>query len=386
MKTKTPLLSSRNGLGVTLGLSLALAAGAAMGAETIKLGVVAPITGFQAILGVSEQHGVQMAVDEINSSGGIAGKKIEVDLADAGMSNATAVSATIKVIDDKVNAIIGLPVSTQNIAMAPILKKGGIPTFFASTANVVTTLGAPMWRVVVADGVSLPIAIKFVKDTLHKTKIGVMNVNDEYGNGSAQLAEESAKSSGLSVVAHESFAASIRDFSPQLLKIKNAGAEVLMVYAYPVSVAAILKQRVSLGLTMPVIGANPIAQASVLHLVTDAEANGAHGVGSIDPNVSPSPAVKVWLAKFESKFHTPADTYAAAYYDAVMLLKKAVEEVKGATDPASIRKGLLTVKNYQGISSPFTCAPDGNCAHVAWIVQDKGKTPVIIKEVREPGY
>jgi branched-chain amino acid transport system substrate-binding protein len=387
MQKRAVQFALRQGLGMTVGLSLSLAAFSVMGApQTIKLGLVAPITGLDAIMGIAEQHGVQMAVDEINSSGGIAGRKIEVDLADSGLSNATAVSAVIKVIDDGVVAIMGSPKSTQNIAIAPTLKKSGIPTLFASTATVVTTLGAPMWRLVVSDAVSIPAAVIFAKNTLHKSKIGLMTNNDDYGNSSTASIEQAAKLHGLTIVAQEKFSPATRDFAPQLLKIKNAGADVLMVYSYPLFDAAILKQRGTLGVTMPVIGGNPMTQASVLHLLTAAEANGAYGVGTRDPTVAPSPVVKAWIDKFEHEFHTPVDPYSAAYYDGVMLIKKAIEAEKGATDPTSIKKGLLSIKNYQGISSSFTCAPSGNCAHIASIVQNQGKTPMLVKEIRQPGY
>jgi branched-chain amino acid transport system substrate-binding protein len=243
-----------------------------------------------------------------------------------------------------------------------------------------------MYRLVVRDAVSLPVAVSFVKNDLKKTKLAVIHVDDEYGNGSASLIEESAKKLGMTVVLNEPYASTTKDFSALLTKVKTSGAEAMMVYGDPVTVAAIVKQRYVMGLNgLPMMGANPIGQSSFLSLLSDAEIEGIYGTGTIDPTFVGGEPARPWLERFQAKFNTPADTYAAAYYDGVQLLRNTLAAAASPPDSDAIKKGLATARPYQGITGTFKCSENGECAHSASVFQVRNHIPVVISTVTEPG-
>lgn len=355
------------------------------GPKAIRLDVIAPISGLNAGSGADERNGIQLAIDEINQAGGIDGQKLEMRLSDAGDSNTSALDATMKAVSSKPAAIFAPPVTSQDLAIASTILQSGIPTFFVSTADILTSSGAPMYRLITRDAANLSAATTFVRDDLKKTKIAVLHIDDEYGNGAARLVDEYAKKSGLTVVSDQGFLASNRDYSAQLKKIKSSGAEAIVLYGPPSESAYILKQRQVLGLAgIPTLDVNATMHPSLASLVTEQELDGIYAVGTIDPAMNGSEPTQAWLARYRTKFNTPGNTYSAGYYDAVQLLRHALLTSKGITDPEVLRRSLTSIKNYQGISGPLTCTETGDCAHTSWIFQERGRTPAIIRSVLEP--
>ncbi len=345
----------------------------------IRIGIGISTTGDFSAEAPFYQNEARLFEKQINQAGGINGKKVRVIITDNQSTNPGALNALNKSVEfEKVLAFIGPVKSTQILAMSDAVKNFGIPTMVGGTNVTITNLGNPwLFRCRVNDGIVTAILVRYIKDELKLSKIGVIYSNEAFGAGGADGIEQYAKQFGLTLVARERFNLGDRDFTAQLLALKKAGAEVMVLYSVGHNEAArIIVEYRQLGSPYKYVGPPAVATKTVLDLAGEA----AEGlVGFVDSVPGMNETNRKFVEAYRKEFNSEPDTQAPWTVDALNLLANAIR--KGGEDRAKIREALLATKGYEGVLGVYNFTPDGEGLHGGPIAVIKGGKPQLVKMV-----
>jgi len=192
------------------------------------------------------------------------------------------------------------------------------------------------------------------------------------------LAAKAAQEMGLKPVAVESHNAEDKDFSAQLGRLRDAGAQMVILWTHDNESALIVRQAKQLGLPMKFAGSTSLSQPVFVKLAGDA-AEGAISSSDFVPS-DPDPKTQAFAKKYQQQYHVEAELYAATYYDATYLAAKAIE-MAGGTEPAKVREAFGKLQ-YSGILGDYKCEADGDCNHQILIVEIQKGAPVVKTTVR----
>jgi len=372
--------------------SAAAAAGAAFGfpaivgaaPEPIRLGSIPCLTGSNALLGQQEHEGVLLAVEEINARPDkvYGGRPFEIVEEDATNDNQSAVVALNKLLGENVVAIVCPVLSTQIQAMAPVMKTHDIPWMTGGTAVKNTQLGVPgLFRLRASDGITAAGMTNFaVKDKKGK-KVAILHASDAFGTGGADQIVQDLKKLGMDPVANEQYPKDAKDYTAEILKIKQAGADALLMYIQnPSDTVIILKQIRSLGLTIPIIGSPSLTNQTAME-VAGKDANGAYGAVDFIVGFNSNVATH-FLTAFYNRFHHLPDvgTGSGWVYDAVNMLASVYRKQK-STDPNQTIASLKVTKGWEGVLGRFDADPEGNMVHSVSIGQIQDGKLHLVKKV-----
>ena len=349
--------------------------------ETIKIGINAPLTGDIPKVGEGTKFAAQMWLEGVNTAGGIevGGKKYKVELIieDNESKAESAVKANTKLItEDEVLAVVGPQSSKQAVPAGGKANELGTPMISPWSTNPNTTKDRPyVFRGCFLDPFQGPVVANFIKDEFGFKKAAVLyDVASDYPKGLAEFfkaAWEKQNGPG-SVVAYESFTTKDADFSSQLTKINNSGAEVLFIPQYYNEVALIVQQAHQLGWNKPIVGSDSWGSAETVKLCgkdcyglffsTHYAAAGAQG------------ATKAFIDRYEKEHGYVPDDVAALTWDAVRIVQAAIEGIGELTgdiekDRKAVRDALATIKDFDGITGGMTFTEDGDPIKCAVIVR-----------------
>ena len=358
-------------------LVAAMIAGVGAAGGEIPIGMDTPVTGPNAANGALWIKAVRLAQKQINAAGGVNGKLINVIIEDDQSTNPGALAAVNRSIEqDKVLALLGPTTSTQILAVSDTIKQAAIPTLVGGSAVAVTRQGNPwLFRVRPDDSIVAQGMVKYIKEDMKLTKIGILHDADAFGSGGADLVEKFANENGLSVVKREKYAGSDRDFTAQLLSLKSAGTEVMLVYATAgPAIAVIQRQYRQIGSPYKFLGSPTSAQENTLALSKEA----AEGLIAMMDNV-PGEALKKYAVDYKKEYNEELNTFAAFDYDALNILVNAIR--KGGEDRAKIREVLLATKGSVGVLGTYSFTPNGDSLHTASVVQIENGKPKVLKVV-----
>ena len=245
---------------------------------TIKIGLDVPMTGDIAYVGTQSQRAGEMKVEDINNAGGldVGGKKYTLELIvednESKAESATA-AATKLITQNRVLAIVGPQASKQAVPTGEVANENETPMISPWSTNPNTTLNRPwVFRACFLDRFQGPVVANFVTNEFGFTKAAVLyDVASDYPKGLAeffQKAWEELNGAG-SVVAFESFTTGDTDFSAQLTKIKESGAEFIFTPQYYNEVALIAQQAHELGWDAPIVGSDSWGSAELMNLCGD---------------------------------------------------------------------------------------------------------------------
>jgi branched-chain amino acid transport system substrate-binding protein len=353
----------------------------AKGPESIRIGVNAPLTGDIPKVGEGTKFAAQMWLEDVNAAGGIevGGKKYKVELIieDNESKAESAVKANTKLItEEDVLAIVGPQSSKQAIPAGGKANELGTPMISPWSTNPDTTKDRPyVFRGCFLDPFQGPVVANFIKNEFGFKKAAVLyDVASDYPKGLAEFfkaAWEKQNGPG-SVVAYESFTTKDADFSSQLTKINNSGAEVLFTPQYYNEVALIVQQAHQLGWNKPIVGSDSWGSAETvklcgkdcygLYFSTHYAAAGAKG------------ATKAFIDRYEKEHGYVPDDVAALTWDAMRIIQAAIEGAGELTgdiekDRKAVRDALATIKNFDGITGGMTFTQDGDPIKCAVIVR-----------------
>ena len=299
--------------------------------EPIKFVVAGPMTGDVAELGGFQLEGVEVAVEEINAAGGMGGRPIEIEVFDDKCDSTEAALVASRVANDPdVFAVIGHMCSGATMAAGPIYEEAGLTFLTASSTRPdLTQQGwTHLFRTITHDMGWGPILADMAINTLGKKKVALVYATDDYGVGMLEATRPAVVELGGEVVAEETFRHGDKDFSAQLAKMAEDGTEVLILLTEYTEGALFARQRAAAGM-----GDVPVICASTMQLPAFIELGGEAVEGAIIGTAwdrwSTDPGPKELNDKWTGLFDRPCNEINAYYYDAVYIMKMAVEQ--GAT-------------------------------------------------------
>jgi branched-chain amino acid transport system substrate-binding protein len=365
-----------------LGLIAGLTIGALglQAADTVKIGFTPPITGASASEGALQLKAIKLALKQINAAGGINGKKIDLVIVDNQSTNPGALAALQKAVEqEKIVALVSSVKSTQILAMSDAVKKYGIPTIIGGTNATLTRQGNPwLFRVRPDDSIAAGAMVKYIKEDTKFTKVGILHDTDAFGTGGADLVEKDAKEAGLQVVKREKYTTKDKEFTAQLLSLKNAGAQIMVLYGTnPDDVAVIQRQYRQLGAPFKYIGSPSSQMRDCLNLSRDA-AEGIYAVADFVPGQSP--VNKKYADEYRAEYHEEFDATSAWTYDGLYILANAIKKV--GEDRGKIREAILGLRGYQGVLGNFNFTPNGDGLNEVSVVQIEKGNPKLVKIIK----
>jgi branched-chain amino acid transport system substrate-binding protein len=339
--------------------------------DTIKIGEFGSLTGDNASFGISQNNGVQMAVEEINAAGGVLGKKIELIVEDNQTKQGETTTIVRKLISqDHVVALIGEVASSKTLEAAPIAQESKIPDIATAATNPrVTQTGDYIFRVCFTDDFQAVVIARFVLEKLEKKKVAFMtDVKQDYSVGLTGIAKDYLLKHGGEVVKEQSYSSGDKDFRAQLTDIKSANPDVIITTGYYPEAALIAKEARQLGIKSVLVGGDGWDGASLIPVGGKA-IEGAYFSNHFSVE-DKSPAVQDFVSKYKQKYNALPDAFAALGYDAIKLLADAITRA-GGTDPQKLRDAIASTKNFPGVSGTITINPERNATKSAVILTIK---------------
>ncbi len=342
---------------VLFGALVALGYLSSLAAAQIKIGVAEALTGNAAQYGVPIRKGFELAVSEINGSGGINGNKIELIVEDEQGKKEEAINVFKKLIfQDKVLMLFGPTLSNSAQASDPVAQAAKVVVFGTSnTADGITSIGNYVFRNSVTEADILPVTLKVAAQKTGLKKVAVLYGNDDIftksGYDNFKKALETLK---IPVTTTETFAKGDVDFKPQLTKIKASKADAIVLSALVAEGAPAMVQARQLGITLPLIGGNGMNSPKVFDLAKDNSDN--LWVGSPWSSENPAAENKRFIAAYQKAHSAMPDQFAAQAYDAMHIVAQALKQVKLTgkleADRNALRNALPAVQ-IAGATGPF---------------------------------
>ena len=336
----------------------------------IPVGQFGSLTGAQATFGESSDKGVQLALEEINGSGGVLGQQIRLITRD-NQSKPGETSTTVRelITRDKVVALIGEVASGRSLEAAPIAQRSGIPMISpSSTSEKVTEAGDHIFRVCFIDPFQGKVCAKFARG-LGVTKAAILtDVSKDYSLGlTKSFRTEFAKGGGV-ITGEQSYSGGDKDFSAQLTAIKAGNPQVIFLPAYYTDAPLIIRQARQLGIMVPFIGGDGWDSPELVAVGGDS-VEGCYFSNHFS-NQSTDPKVTSFVTAYHKKYGSDPDAISALGYDALRILADAMKRA-GTTDPAKVNAAITTTKDFPGVTGKITLDEHRNPNKPAVILQVK---------------
>lgn len=320
-------------------------------ADPVKLAVIGPFSGDNAIYGVGLQRGVELAVKQINDAGGINGEPVELEFVDTQCQATQAASAASRIAaDDEVFAVIGDVCSSATLAAMPIFFRAGLAEVSGSSTSpkitdVVKDGGYTNFaRVIPSDAQQAVKLANLATKILNKKRVAILYASDDFGQQLYSYQERTIAGSGAELVAAETYTPTqTKNFTPQLTSIAAAKPDVLLIDGYYNDAAAAVSQLARAGLgELTIIASGGVDQVAYMELGGSAT-EGSYVFTYYDSS-NISAANQAFVGAFRQAYGEMPNEQAVYGYEIPFIYKLAIE--KGATkeDLAEIVRGIT----YEG--------------------------------------
>jgi branched-chain amino acid transport system substrate-binding protein len=356
----------RRTLPLSLFLAVALVVSMAPGvvADTIKIGGTYNLTGDMASLDVPAANGTKLAVKEINASGGVLGRQIELILYDGKTDSATNGNiATQLVSSDKVVAIVGNTDSDSALAIGPTAQKAGIPylTAGATSPQLPNQVGDDMFLEPFGDNVQAAAGAEFAVNKLGgKTCWLLWDKGAEYTTLLAKYFKARFTEMGGTILLEDTYTQGDTDFSAQITRLKAFTPQPAILYVASLQASdagAIAKQIRDAGIKLPMIGGDGYDGPELVGVGGSGAENVYFSTHSLMDAKGGSPRMKAFIASYHKEFgHDPESAFAALGYDAMYLMADAIKRA-GTVSSKAIRDALAATKGFVGVTGSVTYQP-----------------------------
>ncbi|USG60871.1 ABC transporter substrate-binding protein [Sneathiella marina] len=324
--------------GLALGLIMSVAA-TAVWADTVKIGMNVPQTGFAAADGLSALVGAELAVEQANAAGGINGKMIELVVYDDQASPKQSVPIATKLIEkDEVVAAVSGSYSGATRAAAGIFQSAGVPYIAAYAVHPeITKSGDYVFRTSFVGEVQGRAGAKLAGDILGKKRAVVITLKNDFGKSLAAGFKEKAGDFGVDVVNEYEYSIKDRQFGPIVTKVKSDNPDVIYASGYFFTAGPLVSQLRSAGITAPIIGQEGYDSEKFIK-IAKADAEGVIITTSLDRDSKSAETVD-FIKAFEEKAGYSADMVAASGHTAIKVLVDALKKA-GTGDAAALRDAI----------------------------------------------
>ena len=358
-------------MGLVFGLILVFGITTGAIAGNIRIGIAATISGDLASYGDNIKAGVDLKLNEINESGGINGRKVELVWGDDLCAPKEAGTVGAKFASDKsIVAVVGHLCSSATLAAMPIYVRHGLPAISPTSTNPTIGDVGKGWffrNCYTDDFQGQYLASYVVPKLLGKKKVAVFYENNDYAIGLKNAFIEGAKKSNVTVTGVEAYVAKTIDFTPQLTKLLRDKPETIFLCGYHPEGALIAGQARKLGFKGPLFGADGIDNIDYIKIGGKATDNTYCTVPFLA--AAAGPAGKAFAERFKKAYGRDVDWMSANAYDCLGILAQVI--AKTGPDRKKIRDGLAAMNSkatgYKGITGLTYFDKKGNCSKPAFV-------------------
>ena len=365
-------------LAILLGLVLAACQPAAP--ASIKVGLNVELTGSIPVVGESSKNAAELAVKEVNDAGGLdvggTKYKIELTVEDNEDKAESAAAVAQKLASGGALAMIGPNASRNAIPASVVAESSSMPMISPWSTNPKTTRVGDtndpkkfVFRAAFIDDFQGRVAAKFAIDQLKTTKPAVLyDVTSEYNKGIAEFYKKTLEDSGVQVVAFETYSQGDKDFSAQLTKIKDAGADSLFLHNYYTEVPLQVQQAHKVGFAGSILGSDSWGNLELMTLC-GADCEGDYFTTHYAADIA-TPKAQAFIKAYEAAYTKTPDDVAALTYDSFGLLFEAIQTA-GKLDRQAVRDALAAITSYEGVTGNMQFQGTGDPVKSAVILQIK---------------
>lgn len=335
--------------------------------DTIRVGVIAELSGSIPAVGNSCKNGAELAAKEINDAGGLTinGKKYKMELfvEDSAAKPEQAAAVAQKLItSNNVLAIVGPNSSSNAMPVSEIAENSKVPFITPWSTNPKTTLdsktGQPKqyaFRACFTDTFEGGVLGKFASETLKAKKAAVLfDVSADVLKVQSELFRESFEKLGGKVVAFETYTAGDKDFSAQLTKIKAANPDIIFLPSYYTDVPLQVNQAHRLGITAPFLGSDAWSSEELVSMCGK-ECEGYYFFNHYSPETT-NPDTAKFIGTYKTRYSAVPDDVAALAYDSVNVLSRAITAA-GKLDRQAVRDAMSVIPVYNGVTGTIKYNP-----------------------------
>lgn len=344
--------------------------------EPIKIGFLGPLSGDTANIGENARAAVQLAVDEVNSSGGVLGRQLEIVYEDDGCNGGTAASAVSKLINtDKVSVILGAACSGATLGAAPVAEAAQVPMLsYCSTNPTVSQAGDYIFRNVPSDSFQANYAAHYLIDT-GKKNVALLSTKDDWGDGLNKSFTDVFTSLGGTLVFSDTFDPSTNNLKTQITKIKTKNPDAIYFVGYTGPSIAFVKQAHDLDVKATLFGADAWDDSKIWSEAGTLSDGAMYTV--IGSNTS-----DIFKTAMQAKLGKDDLIYCSNYaFDGVKVIANAIKKAD-SLDTISIKNALYKTKYSGGVGSndlSFDANGDPVSANYTIKVIKNGKAEAMVK-------
>lgn len=350
--TMTPLRSVARMAAVVLSGFCVLASAHAQSTDTLKIGIISPMSGPNARYGAFANKGAALAAKEINAGGGVLDKKIELVSGDSQCVPAEGVAATQRMISlDKTPIIIGDVCSSVTLAMEPLAEQSKVLLVNAASSNPDITykagVGGFKWtfRNYPTDEVRAATVLEYAVKTKGFKKFAVLSVDSDYGRGAIKFTKRYLpKYAGAEILSEDYYKDSETDFRSVLSKIRRSGAQAIILYGQADTTPIIARQMLELGLAgkVALVGNGEFNTKETIAAAPKVM-NGAVEAAAWLPEV-PAPRSLKFVEDYKKAYGGEMpNNHAYAYYDTLQLVAQAIRNAHSLKGE-DVRNALARIK------------------------------------------
>jgi len=338
----------------------------------VNIGVIFTLTGGAAVYGNVQQQGVQLAIDEINTSGYLGDATLVATYEDSTTGGEGAIVAMTKLVEeDGVVAVIGPTLSTEAFAADPIAQEAGVPVMGVSnTAGGITDMGDFVFRNSLPESSVIPGNLGQAVEILGIESVGVLySDNDDFTVSGYEVFVDTLDELGVDIVREETFQTGDTDFNAQLTSVLAEEPDALVLSILAAEAVPMIQQARALGFEGAIIGGNGVNSPGVIEGAGE-DANGMV-VGAAWHITNPSDINTAFVDMFEEAYSSSPDQFAAQAYTGAWLMATAVR-CANSMDSAEIRDALAGITDFDSPLGLYSFDEDRNPDHapIAQIVVD----------------
>lgn len=358
------------GSGLLMSLGMLTSTQAFAVVDSVKVGVLFPMTGATATFGQESLNGLKLALEENKGA-----PTLNLIVEDTQGTPAGAAAAVNKLISsDKVSVVIGEVASSNTIAASTAAQGAKVPLMtHASTNDTVTTGKDYVSRICFVDSFQGLVMAQFAANKLKaKTAVILVDSDSDYSRGLQASFKKAFTDGGGRVVAEVSYSQKDTDFKAQLTKVRKEKPDVVFIPGYYTQVGSILRQADELKITSKILGTDGWDSPDLFKIAGKAAA-GRYMSSHFAPD-DKDPKVQAFVKAYKAKYNATPGAMAALGYDAGMFMKAAVN-VANSTEPSKIKDAINATKGFSGITGVISLDSNRNAVK-----------PAVILETTETGY
>ena len=356
--------------------------GKSSAAEPVKIGFFMSITGRDASFGEVSLRGARLAVEELNTAGGVLDRPVELVVEDnRSLAGESATAAKKLISRDQVVALVGECSSARTLEAAPVAQAAGIPLVTpASTNPKVTQVGDAVFRVCFIDPFQGEVLAAFARRKLGLKRAALLiDGASPYSVGLGEFFTKTFTAMGGEVVATQKYSGADTDFRAQLTAIRGARPDALFLPGYYVAAGLVAKQANELGLKATLLGGDGFEAPQLLEIGGTALEGAYYSTHFAPENAERSAAS--FVAAYRKRYDTVPNGLAALSYDAVKLVADAIRRAR-TTEKGALRRALAATRDFPGASGRTTINAQRDAEKDAAIITVRGGRLEFVQTVK----